>query len=339
MIRVFLLFALLLAPLFAQPAMASAEADCKHMTRILAVPDPVSGRRYVILVSLPDNFTTTPQVKRPVLVLADGTRAFPSLACKVRTLARRNAIGIDPVIVGLSYALGEDLQDSRRRDYTPVPRADSDLVYGGAEPYKKYLDEVVLRRVEKAFNTDPAQRIFWGHSYGALLGAYILLTQPSMFQTWLLGSPSFWYEEGAIYDFERTYALNNRRLDARVLMYVGGKEVARYDRARRGYTRDMVGGVRRFKNRLRARRYGGLTLKSYVLRGLDHRTAAIPGFEWAMQTAFPPGAKPAAVEKPTTENKSATGGIPVTDEKPTPGRFAPAEDTAPVGVNFPTGEK
>ena len=254
MIRLALLFALLLVPVFVLPSQASTEDECKHMTRILAVPDPVSGRRYVILVSLPDDFTAKPDLKRPVLVLADGARAFPALACKVRTLARKNMIGIDPVIVGLSYALGEDLQDSRRRDYTPVPRADSTLVYGGAGPYGKYLQDVVLPRVEKSFNTDPAQRIFWGHSYGALLGAYMMLTQPGVFQTWLLGSPSFWYEEGAIYGFEQTYAQNNRRLDARVLLYVGGKEVARYDRARRGFTRDMVAGVRRFKTRLKARR-------------------------------------------------------------------------------------
>lgn len=284
---------------------AGAEVLCKHETRTLAVPDPVSGRRYAITVSLPDDFSEHPRRRRPVLVLADGWRAFPSLACLGRSLARKNGISIDPVIVGLSYALGEDLQNSRRRDYTPVPRVDSSLVYGGAEPYKKYLHDVVLARVEAEFHTDPVQRIFWGHSYGALLGAYMLLTQPDMFQTWLLGSPSFWYEEGVIYAFEKTYAQNNDRLDARVLLYVGGSEVARYDPARRGFTRDMVAGVREFRARLQARKYAGLSLNSTVLKGRDHRSVAIPGFEWALRTAFPVGEE---AELPGREERAFPGG-------------------------------
>lgn len=285
--RALTFFVLALAPSVIQPSIVSAETACVHETRILAAPDPVSGRRYEIMVSLPDDFAENPQLQRPVLVLADGGRAFPPLACIARTLVRENVIAIDPVIVGLSYALDEDLENSRRRDYTPAPRADSSLEYGGAEPYSKYLHDVVLARVEAEFHTDPAQRIFWGHSYGGLLGAYMLLTQPTMFQTWLLGSPSFWYEDGVIYSFEKSYARDHNRLNARVLLYVGGAEVARYDPARRGYTRDMVAGVQEFRARLQARKYEGLSVDATVLSGRDHRSAARPGFEWAMRTAFP----------------------------------------------------
>lgn len=285
-------FMLLLAPLLLLPAMAGAKTACKHETRTLAVPDPVSGRNYQIMVSLPDDFTENPRHRRPVLVLADGGRAFPSLACIGRTLARKNDISIDPVIVGLSYALDEDRETSRRRDYTPVPRLGSASTYGGAGPYKRYLRDVVLARVEAEFHTDPAKRIFWGHSYGGLLGAYMLLTQPTMFQTWVLGSPSLWYEEGAIYAFEKSYAQNNDRLKARVLLYVGGSELARYDPARRSYTRDMVAGVQEFRALLQARNYSGLTLNSTVLKGRDHRSVVRPGFEWAMRTAFPVAEEP-----------------------------------------------
>ena len=285
--RLLILSILALAPFLLSPSVVSAEAACKHQTRILSVPDPVSGRKYRIQVSLPDDFSYDRRRSWPLLILTDGPRAFRTLACLGRALARKNEVAIDPVIVGLSYALNEDRENSRRRDYTPVPRLDSALTYGGAGPYKNYLRDVVLARVEAEFNTDPEKRIFWGHSYGALLGAYMLLTQPNLFQTWILGSPSFWYEEGAIYAFEEAYARGNTRLDAQVLFYVGGKEVRRYVRARRGYTRDMVAGVRKFKARLQARKFEGLSLKSTVLSGLNHVTAVPPGFEWALRTAFP----------------------------------------------------
>lgn len=275
-----ILFALLM------PLAAHAQSGCDHQTRTIALPDPVSGRAYEITVSLPDGFDADPSRRWPVVVLADGGRAFPHLACIGRTLAREGQIGIDPVIVGLSYALGEDLENSRRRDYTPVPRAGSSLAYGGAAAYQTYLRSIVLPRVEAEFRTDPAQRIFWGHSYGGLFGAHILLTEPALFQTYLIGSPSFWYENGVINAYEDVWAKRNAALKARVFMYVGGKEVAVYDAARKGNTRDMVTGMHEFEARLRARNYKGLMLLTTIIEGGDHRSAVRPGFEWAMRASL-----------------------------------------------------
>lgn len=191
------------------------------------------------------------------------------------------------MIVGLSYAAGENLENSRRRDYTPIAHSSSNLAYGGAAAYQTYLRNVVLRHVESNYRTDPAQRHFWGHSYGALLGSHILFTEPRMFRTYLLGSPSFWYENGAIYQFEEAYAAAHRQLDATVLLYVGGLEVARYDQRRKGNTRDMVAGMQEFEARLRSRGYGGLRMASAIMKGNDHLTSIRPGFEWAMMSAMP----------------------------------------------------
>lgn len=267
------------------PGVTLAQSDCEQQVQTVALPDPVSGRHYDIMVSLPDGFAEQPERRWPLVVLADGGRAFPHLSCIGRRLAREGAIR-EAVIVGLSYAAGEDLENSRRRDYTPVPRAGSALAYGGAAPYQTYLRDVVLRHVEAAFRTDPGQRYFWGHSYGGLLGAHILFTEPGMFQTYLLGSPSFWYEDGAIYAFEEAHAARNKRLNVRVFLYVGGLEIPRYDPARKGDTRDMVAGMKEFEARLRARGYAGLRIASIVVEGKDHRSAVPPGFEWALRAAL-----------------------------------------------------
>ncbi len=267
------------------PGATLARPDCEQQVQTVALPDPVSGRRYDIMVSLPDGFADQPERRWPLVVLADGGRAFPHLSCIGRRLAREGAIH-EAVIVGLSYAAGEDLENSRRRDYTPVARAGSALAYGGAVPYQAYLRDVVLRYVEATFRTNPGQRYFWGHSYGGLFGAHILFTEPDMFQTYLLGSPSFWYEDGAIYAFEEAFAVRSERLNARVFLYVGGQEIARYDPARKGETRDMVAGMRAFEARLRGRGYVGLRLASTVIDGGDHRSAVRPGFEWALRAAL-----------------------------------------------------
>ncbi|WP_172403322.1 alpha/beta hydrolase [Ensifer aridi] len=251
----------------------------------MRLPDPVSGRQYEIYVSLPADYAKSSGRSYPLVIIADGGRAFPKLKCDAHALESSKAIG-QSIIVGLSYALGDDLQDSRRRDYTPSALSGGGKLYGGAAAYQRYLRDVVLRYVEDHYRVAPTNRIFWGHSYGGLFGAHILLTEPSLFQTYVLGSPSFWFANEAIYDLEARYAETNRQLPATVFLYVGGLETARYDPARMGRTRDMISGMRKFEERLHARRYEGLQISSTIITGKDHISSVRAGFGWAMKAAL-----------------------------------------------------
>jgi predicted alpha/beta superfamily hydrolase len=267
---------------------ANANPVCLRSDHVtVPLSDPVSGRRYEIYVSLAAGYGDDPGRTYPLLVLADGGRAFRNLSCDVRALALKGAIGAEPVVIGLSYAAGESLEDSRRRDYTPVSGWVNDRRYGGAAAYQTFLRDVVQRHVERHNRTAPGQRLFWGHSYGGLLGAHILLTEPDMFQAYMLGSPSFWFADQAIYRFEDSYAQRNRSLEATVLLYVGGLEISRYDPNRSGNTRDMVSGMQEFASRLLARDYRGLRLRSTIISGKDHIGSVRPGFAWALTGALP----------------------------------------------------
>lgn len=271
----------------AEPSIA--QTACQNLSTLtVPLPDPVSGRRYEIFVSFPAGYEQNPRKTYPLVILADGGRAFKNLSCDAHALARNGAIGEDPLVVGLSYAAGESLEDSRRRDYTPKSRDGGHPAYGGASEYQNYIRNVVLRHVETNYRTDPRRRIFWGHSYGGLLGAHILLTEPDLFQTYLLGSPSFWFAGRAIHDVEAVYAKRSRRLAATIFLYVGGLEVARYDAARKGNTRDMLAGMQAFEALLHARNYSGLHLQSTVISGKDHISSVRPGFAWALSQGLPP---------------------------------------------------
>ncbi|MBP2236554.1 putative alpha/beta superfamily hydrolase [Sinorhizobium kostiense] len=251
----------------------------------IELPDPVSGRRYEIYVSLPAGYSVDTLTSYPLIIIADGGRAFPKLSCDARMLQENKAIG-PVVVVGLSYALGENLEDSRQRDYTPSPLSGSGKVYGGAAGYQRYVRGVVIRYVEEHYRIAPDKRIFWGHSYGGLLGAHILFTEPSLFQTYILGSPSFWFGDEAIFGLEAGIAQRQRQLNATVLLYAGGLETSRYDPARKGKTRDMIAGMQKFEERLRSRRYKGLEIVSTVIPGKDHISSVRPGFAWGLRATL-----------------------------------------------------
>lgn len=248
----------------------------------LPVPDPVSGRSYDVEISLPAGYDRETTTRYPVVYLADGGRGTRPVACQIKALRENGTLVEEPIIVGLSYAKGESLEVSRRRDYTPVPRRPGDTAYGGAAAYQHYLRRTVIPHVEGLYRVDPDRRIYVGHSYGGLLGVRILLTEPGLFRTYILGSPSFWFADHAILAIEDDYAKANRDLKADVLFFVGGDEVARYDRGLRRRTQDMVGDLKSFVSRLRQRGFPSLTVRSLIVPGKNHRQVLPPGLTWAV---------------------------------------------------------
>jgi len=279
------LFLLLLVPL---SAVAMPEAkQCGAKTDAVPLPDPVSGRGYQLFVSLPQGFDPASPVLHPVLFLADGGRAFPRHICEIRDLTEADKR--DLVVIGLGYADGESLEDSRRRDYTPTAQPSTAHVYGGSAAYQAYLKDVVIPFVDAHYHTDPARRIFWGHSYGGLLAATILLRDPAMFQTYIIGSPSLWYGSRAILEIEKQFAAGHQSLPANVFLYVGGKEIRRYEADRHGFTKDMVEDAKSFERLLTSRHYEGLKTKFTIIPDKDHVTSVGPGIEWGLRLAFQPG--------------------------------------------------
>lgn len=261
-------------------------------TQVWSVPDPVSGRDYEVFVSLPASYESQPNRRYPVLYVTDADYAFPI----IRQIARR--VNLDgPVIeefilVGLSYAKGDGGADSRRRDYTPTPngpRNSGDAVHGGGAAYQTYLKTQALPFVEQKFRADPARRVLLGHSYGGLLGAQIMFTDPTMFSGYVLGSPSFWYDKRHMMKMEADYARTHRDLPAEVFMYVGAFE-APGPTARHNSEADMVGDMHTMERLLKSRAYPGLSVQSTVLENEDHLTVAPVGFTHALMAVLP--AKP-----------------------------------------------
>ncbi len=255
------------------------------------VPDPVSGRGYQVYVALPPSYAKQPQRRYPVLYVTDADYAFPI----IRQLARRlNVEGPrieEFILVGLSYGKGEDGGVSRQRDYTPTPNgpstAPANAVHGQARAYQAYLRDQVKPYITARYRTDPARALFLGHSYGALLGTQILFTEPGMFNGYVLGSPSLWYDKRHAMKLEARYAQQHRDLTANVYLYVGAYEALRKGDRRYNQTVDMVADNRALEAALQSRKYPGLKLKSVVLNDEDHLTVAPRGFMQALRYLLP----------------------------------------------------
>lgn len=258
-------------------------------TQVWTVPDPVSGRDYEVFVSLPASYETSPQRRYPVLYVTDADYAFPIIRQIARRVNLEGPVIEEFILVGLSYARGDNGTVSRNRDYTPTPngpRSASSTVHGGGPAYQTYLKTQALPFIESRFRADPARRVLLGHSYGGLLGAQILFTEPEMFSAYVLGSPSFWFDRRHIMTMEADYARTHRDLPANVFMYIGGFEVPG-PTPRHTTDTDMVGDMRRMEAALKSHGYPGLRVQSTVLADEDHLTVAPVGFTRALMAVLP----------------------------------------------------
>ncbi|MFT4198688.1 MAG: alpha/beta hydrolase-fold protein [Pseudoxanthomonas sp.] len=246
-------------------------------TQTLAVRDQAAGRDYPVWISLPAGYAEQPQRRYPVLYVTDALYSFP-LVRSIRNLVGQKGVNIeDFILVGLPPQTGLTSKQSRSRDYTPTMpvRHDPDLysaeVYGEAAHYRDFLAEAVLPQVESRYRIDTARRIFAGHSLGGLFGSYVLLTRPEMFDTYILSSPSLWFDDHVVDRIEAEYARGHRDLQARVLLSTGQYETQgpepRY--FKRG---DMVGDNARLAAKLKSRHYPGLRVETRVIAGEDHFT-------------------------------------------------------------------
>jgi predicted alpha/beta superfamily hydrolase len=255
------------------------------------VPDPASRRGYQVFVALPPSYAKEPQRKYPVLYVTDADYAFPIIRQINRRLNLDGPKVEEFILVGLSYAKGEDGAASRRRDYTPTPNgpstAPSGTVHGQGQAYQTYLRDQVKPFIATRYRTDPARALFLGHSYGSLLGAQILFTEPGLFSGYILGSPSLWYDKRHTLGLEASYAARSKDLPAKIFLYVGEYEALRKGDRRYSQTVDMVADNRTLEAALRGRKYPSLNMKSVVLNDEDHLTVAPRGFTQGLRYLLP----------------------------------------------------
>jgi predicted alpha/beta superfamily hydrolase len=236
-------------------------------------------RDYQVFVALPDSYRDSRR-SYPVLFVTDANYAFPLARSITQRLAKHAGME-ETIVVGLSYAKGDTGVYSRRRDYTPtVPRKHdyrSDMpgravALGEAAAYSRFLGDQVLPLIAKHYRADMKRKFFVGHSYGSLLGLQILLTEPRMFEHYILGSPSLWYDRGVMFDRFETYGARHRDLQANVFFGIGGLErlAAGKQRSRAEEDADMVADLRDFDAALKAHRYPNLRTQVKVFADEDH---------------------------------------------------------------------
>lgn len=182
---------------------------------------------YRILVYLPVSYTETER-KYPLMIITDAFWAMGIVQTTFDMMTFWTHEIPEVIVVGISYPQGSllDMSRNRHRDLLPS-HVEGYNPSGAADRFINFIKKELIPFVENSYRVDTTDRCFFGHSYGGLLGSHILLEQPLLFNRYILGSPSYWWDNKEI-----TKRLSTKKYLAAdsikaIFTFIGGKEGAK----------------------------------------------------------------------------------------------------------------
>ena len=161
------------------------------------------------------------------------------------------------------------------RDFTPTKAEGWKFETGGASSHATFIRTVVFPHIEKNYRASNERRPFIGHSLGGLLGSYILLTQPDMFSSYVIGSPSVWFDG----NFILSVPAKTPHDPISVYLSVGELETPLH-----GEGQNMLSGAQALNEKLVALKHRDVNLRFLTIPHATHETAfpttAIQGLQW-----------------------------------------------------------
>lgn len=184
---------------FGQTAKSQSKENVKPF--VLGLIDEIRskelGENRVLNIYLPEGYRETDTVKYPVIYLLDGSADEDFI--HIVGLVQFNSfewINQVPksIVVGIATV-------DRRRDFTFPTKIEKDKktypTSGHSDQFISFIEKELQPFIEKKYKTNTVKTIV-GQSLGGLLATEILLKKPTLFNKYIIVSPSLWWDNGSL---------------------------------------------------------------------------------------------------------------------------------------------
>ncbi|MEO7121137.1 MAG: alpha/beta hydrolase-fold protein [Ginsengibacter sp.] len=180
------------------------------------------NEKRILNIYLPEGYNVADTVTYPVVYLLDGS-ADEDFIHIVGLYQFNNFEWINRVpksiIVGIATV-------DRRRDFTFPTNIEADKkrypTTGHSDRFIRFIANELEPYIQKKYHANSSKTII-GQSFGGLLATEILLKTPSLFNQYIIVSPSLWWNNGSLLDYQ-TEILKNA-ISREIKVYIGvGKE-------------------------------------------------------------------------------------------------------------------
>jgi predicted alpha/beta superfamily hydrolase len=165
-------------------------------------------------VYLPESYKWAQDKRYPVLYLLDGESHFLHAAAAVDFLSGQGEIP-EMIVVGISSTV-------RVRDFTQTDWSSHWVGGGGAPKFRAFLSKELIPEIDRTYRTQDF-RVLFGHSAGGQFALYCLTSEPTLFQAYILLSPSLdWDNELPVRSLESYFSLpQGSPQTSKTFVYVG----------------------------------------------------------------------------------------------------------------------
>jgi predicted alpha/beta superfamily hydrolase len=169
----------------------------------------------------------------PVIYVLDGNLLFASVHAMQNGMAITRELP-EAFVVGIGYDTADfpSISGKRNRDLSPTDGgehralfpSDPRYPFGGAAAFLRFLIKELKPAIEQCYPVDAADSTIVGCSFGGLFASWVLLTQPGVFQRFVLCSPALWWHGEKVWEWMTKCVAERNELSARVFVTAGGME-------------------------------------------------------------------------------------------------------------------
>ncbi|WP_242918294.1 alpha/beta hydrolase [Pontibacter liquoris] len=182
---------------FGQKAKKAEKSKPFILGEIHELHSKVLGEKRILNIYLPEGYNPADSVKYPVIYLLDGSANEDFI--HIVGLVQYNSfewINIVPksIVVGIATV-------DRRRDFTYPTTIEADRkqypTTGHSDAFISFIGTELQPFIEKKFKTTSSKTLI-GQSLGGLLATEILFQNPTLFNKYIIVSPSLWWDNGSL---------------------------------------------------------------------------------------------------------------------------------------------
>lgn len=140
-------------------------------------------KRFVNVV-LPKDYKADLKDRYDVLYILDG-EGPTKLFTPIQQLMEQEGFVPRTILVGISNV-------DRARDFLPT-KVESYTTSGGANNFLSFFKEDLIPFINKNYPSSGKNNLY-GHSWGGVFSMYAFLKEPSLFESYLVCDPSFWWD-------------------------------------------------------------------------------------------------------------------------------------------------
>ncbi len=215
----------------------------------------ITNSEYKLYINLPESYDIASKKTYPVYYALDGNRTF-DVTTRIYNGIWDDGFVPEMIIVGITYSGSKTNPNlNRSRDLTPT-NIDRIASSGGASNFLKVLADEIIPFIDSHYRSDRVNRTLAGTSFAGLFAHYTLFTKPTLFKSYIINNPTFWWDNDYSYKLEDEFYKNNQTLNAKVIFLTGEF--------------DAVEKVEQMVEQIEGHNYDNLTLDFRMVENMGH---------------------------------------------------------------------